>query len=77
MEPTEMTMETKEQRTNTDNPVVPSNEFDLKRTEIRCRDDLALKRLDVRLKSIGIIYAVIWAVALITIVYVIASHCKQ
>ncbi len=67
-------METKKERRNEDNAVVPSNEYDLKRTEIRCRDDVALKRLELRSKIIGIAYAVIWAGALTAMVYIVVSH---
>jgi hypothetical protein len=54
----------------------PTNEHDVKRTEIRCRDDIALARIELRSKSIGIIYALIWGGALVAMVQIIATHLK-
>ncbi len=67
-------MESLETQTNRNNPVIPSNEYDLKRTEIRCRDDVPLKKLENTSKLIGVLYAAIWAGALVDGIYIIMQR---
>ena len=67
-------METNNQIENKTNPIVPSNEFDVQRTEIRCRDDIALARIELRSKAVGIVYALIWAIAAVIVVYLFVTH---